>query len=205
MPTKPPPVVILAGGAGRRLGGNKPFYVHEGRPLVHAVIERLAPQTAELLINCGGANSTHSEALKATGIPLCMDDPRLADLGPLSGVHAGLKAAAGLGAMTVVTAPCDMPNLPTDMVARLLAAHDGNADVSHFTGARDYPLCAIWNVALLPAMEEALHAARPQGGLAVMGWLRTCRINTIAVSDDMAFVNINQPSTGEARRRTFET
>jgi len=204
MPTKPPPVVILAGGAGRRLGGNKPFYVHEGRPLVKAVIERLAPQTGELLINCGGWNSTHSGALKATGIPVCIDDPRFADLGPLSGVHSAMKAAAGLGAMTVVTAPCDMPNLPPDMVAVLFAAHDAHADVSHFTGARDYPLCAIWTIALLPALEAALEAARTHGGLAVMRWLQTCRVNTIVVSDDMAFVNINQPSTGEAGRRTFE-
>ncbi|HCN68163.1 MAG TPA: molybdenum cofactor guanylyltransferase MobA, partial [Candidatus Accumulibacter sp.] len=44
--------VILAGGLGRRMGGvDKGLQELHGRPLVAWVIERLAPQVDELLIN----------------------------------------------------------------------------------------------------------------------------------------------------------
>ena len=49
-----PPItgVILAGGLGRRMGGvDKGLQLLNGRPLVSHVIERLAPQVDELLIN----------------------------------------------------------------------------------------------------------------------------------------------------------
>ena len=45
-------VVILAGGLGRRMGGiDKGLQELRGRPLTAWVVERLAPQVDELLIN----------------------------------------------------------------------------------------------------------------------------------------------------------
>ena len=44
--------IILAGGLGRRMGGvDKGLQVLRGKPMVQHVIERLAPQVAEILIN----------------------------------------------------------------------------------------------------------------------------------------------------------
>ena len=44
--------VVLAGGLGRRMGGtDKGLQELRGQPMVHWVIERLAPQVDELLIN----------------------------------------------------------------------------------------------------------------------------------------------------------
>ena len=42
--------VVLAGGLGRRMGGiDKGLQELRGQPLVHWVVERLAPQVDELL------------------------------------------------------------------------------------------------------------------------------------------------------------
>ena len=44
--------LILAGGRGERMGGaDKGWVVHEGRPLIVSVVERLAPQVGALLIS----------------------------------------------------------------------------------------------------------------------------------------------------------
>ena len=89
----------------------------------------------------------------------------------------------------VITAPCDMPDLPDDMAAQLLAAP--TADVVYFKGERDYPLCALWRISVADDLRRALQQA--DGGLAVMRFLATQTVHTIPVSDDTAFVNINHP------------
>ena len=63
------------------------------------------------------------------------------------------------------------------------------ADVVYFKGVRDYPLCALWRVSVADALREALQKA--EGGLAVMRFLASQDVHTIAVSDDAAFANIN--------------
>jgi molybdopterin-guanine dinucleotide biosynthesis protein A len=191
--------VILAGGAGQRMGGNKPFYVHQGRPLLAAVIEALKSQTTRLSINCGSAGQPFAQQVADYGYPLIFDRPDLANLGPLTGVHSAIAAAVASGESVVVTAPCDMPFLPADMIDQLLLASTPDIDVVHFRGARDYPLCALWNVRQLPRLEAALTGARASGGLAVMQYLRTIAVKTVVAADDEAFANINTPAINDPK------
>ncbi|MDH4189882.1 MAG: molybdenum cofactor guanylyltransferase, partial [Betaproteobacteria bacterium] len=104
--------IVLAGGQGRRMGGvDKGLQPLRGKPLVQWVIERLAPQVDEILVNA----NQNVEAYAGFGHPVVADD--LGDFaGPLAGLHAGLKAARHALAVTV---PCDSPFLPLDLVARL--------------------------------------------------------------------------------------
>jgi molybdenum cofactor guanylyltransferase len=185
--------VVLAGGAGRRIGGNKPFYVFNGRPLIEWVIDALRPQASQLLLNAGTQNSALAGALVRLGIGLCLDTPRFEGLGPLSGVHAAILTAHNLGQDVVITAPCDMPNLPSNMIGTLLDSHGQDVDVTYFYGARDYPLCAAWSIALLSTLEAALETSRESGGLSVMQFLADCRTRKIRIDDDRAFVNVNAP------------
>ncbi|ESQ88085.1 hypothetical protein ABAC460_17995 [Asticcacaulis sp. AC460] len=186
-------VVILAGGAGRRIGGNKPFYVFNGRPLIEWVLDALRPQASRLILNAGPQNSALAGALARLGIGLCFDTPRFEGLGPLSGVHAAMLTAQGQGLDVVITAPCDMPNLPSNMIGTLLDSHGQDVDVTYFHGARDYPLCAAWSIALRLALEAALETSRESGGLSVMQFLADCRTRRIEIDDDRAFVNLNAP------------
>ncbi len=166
------------------MGDNKPLAPYGGTTLIEATLARLRPQADDIRIN---ARPDLADALAILGLPLLIDDAEFADLGPLSGVRTALKAAKDAGHDHVVTAPCDMPNLPTDMVAQLTAA-DG--DIVHFSGACDYPLCARWKTTLLLSLEAALVAARPHGGLRVMRYIAGQAATRLPADDD-AFININ--------------
>ena len=86
--------------------------------MVAQVIERLAPQVGSLIIN---ANRNLDE-YGAFGYPV-MSDEVSGYAGPLAGLHAGLRACT---TPLIVTAPCDSPFLPIDLVARLYAALEEN-------------------------------------------------------------------------------
>ena len=177
-------LVILAGGQGSRMGGNKPLQPYAGTNLIEATLARLRPQVGNIQIN---ARPDLVADLAYIGLPLVCDDPDFADLGPLSGVRTAVKRAADLGRDHVVTAPCDMPALPLDMIMRL---RNEDADIVHFRGERDYPLCALWRTSLLPALDKALIAARPEGGVRVMRLIASQ--NSIALPGDPGdFININ--------------
>jgi len=107
--------LVLAGGRGSRMGGvDKGLQMLRGRPLVAHALERLRPQVDTLAINA----NRHPEAYAAFGVPVWAD--ALADYpGPLGGMLAGLVACH---TEWLVTVPCDTPDFPTDLVARLLAA-----------------------------------------------------------------------------------
>jgi molybdopterin-guanine dinucleotide biosynthesis protein A len=182
-----PKVVILAGGEGKRMGGQKPFAPYGHSTLIEATMARLKPQTREIVINAGAPGTALALPLSCLNARLTFDE--LSGLGPLSGVLSALDMAKADGDSSVITAPCDMPNLPDDMVAQLMAAPP--ADVVYFSGARDYPLCALWQVSVADALRDALQKA--EGGLAVMRFLATLKTGCIAVSDDAAFTNINHP------------
>ena len=118
--------VLLAGGQGSRMGGvDKGLVELAGQPMAAHVLERLGPQVDELIINA----NQNAEAYSAFGHPVFGDDiPGYA--GPLAGLHAALVRASH---PLVVTAPCDSPFLPSDLVERLhqaLRAQDADLAVA---------------------------------------------------------------------------
>jgi molybdopterin-guanine dinucleotide biosynthesis protein A len=118
--------LILAGGAGRRVGGrDKGLLPFRGKPLVHHVIQRLAPQVDEVMISCNRNTAEYARL----GHRL-LHDRRTDFQGPL----AALEAAAGLVRTPYLAiVPCDNPFLPLDLVSRLLVAleEDHTLDISH--------------------------------------------------------------------------
>jgi molybdopterin-guanine dinucleotide biosynthesis protein A len=104
--------LVLAGGRGTRMGGvDKGLQAHLGIPLARHALERLRPQVAALMINA----NRNLASYEAMGVPVWPDE--IPDYpGPLAGMLAGL---AHCQTPYLVTVPCDTPNFPTDMVARL--------------------------------------------------------------------------------------
>ena len=173
--------VILAGGRGQRMGGvDKGLQGFRGQPLVQYVIERLAPQVDQLLINANRNIARYG----AFGYPVLPDE--IPDFpGPLAGLHVGLTHSA---TPLVATAPCDSPWLPTDLVTRLFdALSDSAADLAVArTPGRVQPLFCLVRKSVLPHLTSYLAT----GGRKVMDWqaaLNVCHVNF----DAAAFININ--------------
>jgi molybdopterin-guanine dinucleotide biosynthesis protein A len=175
--------VILAGGLGRRMGGiDKGLQELRGRPMVHWVVERLAPQVDELLINA----NQNGERYAAFGHRVVPDQiPDFA--GPLAGLHAALSAAAH---PLVATAPCDSPFLPADLISRLFSALTATgADLAVArTFDQPHPVFCLCRRDVLPHLTEFLAG----GGRKIDRWYATLKVVEVAFDDEAdAFENIN--------------
>jgi molybdenum cofactor guanylyltransferase len=175
--------VILAGGLGRRMGSiDKGLAELRGRPLAAWVAERLAPQVDELLISA----NRNGERYAALGHRVIGDRiPGFA--GPLAGLHAALEAAAH---PLVVTAPCDSPFLPADLVLRLFSGLTATgADVAvAVTGGRVQPVFCLCRRGVLPQLANYLAS----GERRMAGWYATLKVVEVAFDDEAkAFANIN--------------
>jgi len=185
--------VILAGGLGLRMGGNKPFHPYGASTLIETTLARMLPQAGALYINAGCASAPQAALLKTLALPLLFDDPDWAGLGPLSGVRSAVTLACSLGHSAVITVPCDMPHLPHDLSISLCNAAVGPAQVIHYTGTHDYPLCALWKIEVLSALNSALQLAKLSGGLSVMRFLESLTVHRLRVVNESAFINVNIP------------
>ena len=145
--------LVLAGGRSLRFGGEKAAALLGGRPLLLWAALRLQASCAPVGVNV--RPGTEAEALaRASGLPALYDAPGDAD-GPLAGVRAGLIWAAGLGARSLAVSPCDAPLLPDDLFARLIEAAGQGAAMAQTSEGRQ-PLCAVWPVAALSVVNDAL-------------------------------------------------
>jgi molybdopterin-guanine dinucleotide biosynthesis protein A len=171
--------VILAGGQARRMGTDKALLPLAGRPLVAHVRDRLARQVERVLISANG----DAARFAPFGCEVVAD---AAPQGPLSGVLATLTRAAALGATHVATCPVDTPFLPQDLVDRLAAA--GGLALAQAPDG-DHAACALWPVALAPALAAFLAA----GEAKVTRFADRHGAARVAFPDAVAFMNLNTP------------
>ena len=171
--------LILAGGQGSRMGGrDKGLVSYRGRPLVDHVIECLAPQVDELLIS---ANRNLDDYARR-GYPVIPDT--LPDFqGPLAGLLAGLQAAKHEWVLTV---PCDMPHLPNDLAARLLAAAQGKPIAVATDDTRSHPAVMLIHTSLVDQLATYLQS----GKRSIHGFQESVGFAS-AYFDAAAMVNIN--------------
>jgi molybdopterin-guanine dinucleotide biosynthesis protein A len=173
--------IVLAGGQGRRMGGvDKGLQLLSGKPMIEHVIARLAPQVGEIVINA----NQNLEAYAKFGHRVVSDQVG-GFAGPLAGLHAGLQAAQQ---PLVVTAPCDSPFLPHDLVARLGEALGANDLAVAKTGTQAHPVFALVRRELL----DHLAAFLGGGGRKIDAWYASLRVVEVAFDDEAeAFSNIN--------------
>jgi molybdenum cofactor guanylyltransferase len=145
------PAVILAGGAGRRIGGDKALQPLGRGTLLSAVQGRLTGQVGLLALNARGDPARFA----GYGLPV-LPDPVAGQPGPLAGVLAALDWAEGQGADRVLVVPCDTPFLPGDLVTRM-AAQPGLVVARDDQGGL-HPTVALWPVAMAGAVRAALSA-----------------------------------------------
>ena len=185
--------VILAGGQGRRMGSvDKGLRELRGKAMVAWVIERFAPQVAEVLINA----NQNPEIYARFGYRVIPDEIG-GFAGPLAGLQRGLSEARY---PLVATAPCDTPFLPADLVARLHAALQANAAQLAVarTGNQPHPVFCVCRRDVLPHLTAFLQ----DGGRKIDAWYATLKVVEVTFDDRPdAFSNINTPDELKA----FET
>ena len=176
--------IILAGGQGARMGcADKGLLELHGLPLVEHVLGRLAPQVSSVMISA----SRNLERYRAL-VPRILSDAPSAEhfRGPLAGIHAGLAHAP---TAWIAVVPCDAPQLPRALVARLADAVNSRGAPAACARADGQlqPVFCLLATSLLPVLQAHLQ----RGGRAAHAWL--AEVGTIAVDFDDAsgFRSIN--------------
>jgi molybdopterin-guanine dinucleotide biosynthesis protein A len=175
--------VILAGGQGSRMGGvDKGLQPFRGKPMVAHVVERLAPQVDELLLNA----NRNLDAYAQLGHRVIADEIE-GFAGPLAGFERGLAHARG---ELVVTVPCDSPFLPLDLVARLRAALEsaGAQLAVARTGEQAHPVFCLMRREVHAGLSDFLASGQRK----IDKWYASLRVAEVAFDDEpQAFLNIN--------------
>jgi len=169
-------------------GVDKGLQRYEGEPLALRAARRLAPQVASLSISA----NRHLAEYQGWGWPVLPDDPRHLGRGPLAGLLAGLRASPR---EWLACTPCDVPGIPTDLVARLAAAAPGRqvvfaaaVDPSTADGLpRRHPVCCL----LHRSLQAPLAAYLDDGGRRIDAWMRSLSHAEVVFDDAAAFANLN--------------
>ena len=178
--------LILAGGRGTRMGHvDKGLQNFRSAPMALHVMMRLQPQVGELMINA----NQNLGPYESFGVPVWPDEMQGFE-GPLAGMQTGL-----IHCMTdyMVTAPCDSPFLPSDLVARLSdGLLDAEADLAvaatESGGKRQaHPVFCLMKASLLQSLTEYLRG----GGRKIDAWYATVPTVEVLFEDEAAFRNIN--------------
>lgn len=163
-------------------GVDKGLVLLQQKPLVQHVIDRLASQTSEILINANREIPQYG----AFGYPVLPDDIA-GFIGPLAGFSLGLQHAKHDYLLTV---PCDSPLLPMDLADRLqanLLTQDAEIAVASSDG-NAHPVFCLCKINVLPSLLSYLQ----QGGRKVSAWQRSLRYIEVDFSGQSdAFVNLN--------------
>jgi molybdopterin-guanine dinucleotide biosynthesis protein A len=153
--TGPCVAVVLAGGAGRRMGGGKPLRAWGETSLLAQALILARIYADEVAVAVRDADQIGGEA----GVPLLFDHPDVP--GPLAGLAAALAFARTRGATWVQVLACDMPRLPDDLTFRLAAALRSGANVAlPASNGRLHPVCGLWSVAVEPLLADYLAQGR---------------------------------------------
>lgn len=154
-------VVILAGGDGRRIGGDKPLRRLGGQTLLDRAIALARGWSTDIAISLRHAG----QFVLPSDVAEILDEGPVENggAGPLAGVQAALAFARGREQDAVLVIPCDTPFLPTDLPQRLSAAlADGAMAAVASSGGRLHPACALWRtdaLARLPAWRAGGNAS----------------------------------------------
>ncbi len=175
--------LVLAGGLGRRMGGeDKGLVPLAGRPMVAHALDALRPQVGTVVVNA----NRNQERYAAFGHPVIADAVD-GYLGPLAGVLTALQQC---GTEFLVTVPCDAPLIAPDLVARLYAAAVATgADLAVASdGKRQQPVFLLLRTSLAPSLETYLAG----GDRKVDLWFGQLRVAEADFSDATdTFVNVN--------------
>ncbi len=148
--------VIVAGGHGRRFGGDKALAPLCGAPLAQHVARRLALVAQEIVVVRAAGQPDLPLSIP---VPLHHAHDVVRAAGPLGGIVTAMRARA---ADWYLVAAADLPLAPAALFRALLAhaRASGRAAVLPAADGLLEPLCAAYRRDCLPAVERALIEGR---------------------------------------------
>ncbi|HSD58873.1 MAG TPA: molybdenum cofactor guanylyltransferase [Methanotrichaceae archaeon] len=197
--------VILAGGAGSRLGTEKSFLKFGGRPLICRTVEKLQRAADEVIVVARNANQAAILRTLVQDVVFTCDS--VSGFGPVAGLESGMRCAKG---SLVFATGCDLPFLNVLVIEKLFELAEGyDAAVPVRQNGMMEPLHAVYDrEKMMLACENALE----RGERRIQAPLRELRVNRISVDlfrpidpQLLTFFNINTPEDLEEARRLWVT
>ncbi len=175
--------VILAGGRGVRMGGqDKGLVMYQGRPLIEHVLQRLQPQLKQLIININRNQDRYQQ----------YNQPLFSDLwadfrGPLAGIATAFSQC---NTDYLLFCPCDTPQLPDDLVVRLIETINEQPQSRLAVAASPRGLQPLFCL-IHRSLEPSLSAYLNRGERRVQEWIKQQQPAICHYGSDKPFQNIN--------------
>jgi len=187
--------VILAGGQGVRIGGDKPQVKLGGRPLLQWAVDAMQHAVPRIVIAVAPGQQLPS--LKSR-VPVGVCEDLLPGRGPLSGIYTALRCA---DAGHVLAIPCDAPLIAPELLRLLLERRNGFDAVIPEAGGRLQTAIGVYARSSIHAMTEVLNS----DDRSVRALLQRLDVNVVAEAEVRtadpelrSFVNVNTPQELDA-------
>ncbi len=189
--------VVFCGGKSRRMGMDKALLkIRPGVKQLDYQLGLLEPFCSRLAASVGSASN--EERILPTGVAPIFD---LAEVeGPMSGLIAALREAAGLPVLAVA---CDMPFLEPAHLVQLLNRRDARALATSFLASDGMPdpMCSVYEPASLPVLE----GLAAEGKLSLRRFLLENRTERIEVGESLFLASVNDRDQLESARRSLSS
>lgn len=172
--------IVLAGGRGRRIGGDKATVSLDGEPLLVHALRGLAAVARPVVI-VAKRDTALPPLAEVADVWIEPDDPQH----PLAGVVHALRQSGGRPVLAIAV---DLPLLDEATLRQLCATDpDGAVAVVASADGRLQPLCALYLPPALAAL-DGFDPARPATEL-----VREAGIREMPVADPAVLTNVNAP------------
>jgi molybdopterin-guanine dinucleotide biosynthesis protein A len=192
-------VLILAGGGGKRFGGEKAFFEISGKPMIQRVVERISELSEDLVISCRSGEEKLAKMFPNAKI--AVDESEIE--GALTGLVSGLPKIKS-GYTAVVT--CDCPMIKPEVIETLFGYAKGRGGaVPRWPSGYVEPLQAVYNTEKL---RVAVQRIWRRGKMKLADVLNTIPDLTYVPTEKLAnvdpalksFINVNSPQDLERLR-----
>jgi len=187
--------LILAGGQGARIGGNKPSVELRGQPLLQWVVDAVERVADRIVFAI--APDQELPPLRCR-VPAVTCEDMLPGRGPLTGILSGLQAAESDHVLAV---PCDAPFLQPRLLEALLSMRHRMDAVVPVVDGHAQAVVAVYAKTCLTPIEFALNS----GDLSMQALLRGLTVRYVQEDELRAFdpelrsfFNVNTPAQLEA-------
>lgn len=179
-------LIILAGGRGTRIGEvNKALLPIGNETMLTRILENLSPLFDEIIV-------VAKEIEPFIHYPVRVIIDEYPGCGPISGIHAGLKASVDQHNLVLA---CDLPMIRIELVKFLLKNAKQDVTIPQ-VGEYLEPLVAVYAKRILPLVEGFIKV----GNFKVINLLRKLDVEIIPESivrqfdpELRSFVNVNSP------------